>query len=84
MASALVIFGILAMAECLPRDGSLKMIACDIEKQREFWLYPLIVFGAIILAACAEIRGKTWGKTLSAASGVIALIILLMIGFGMR
>ena len=74
----------LAMGECLPRDGSLETQICDVEKNREFWLYPLLVGSLIVLAAVVELRGKPWGKILGAASGLLSFLALIIIEAALR
>ena len=69
----------LAMSECLPRDGSPGMNACDITKQREFWLFPTLVAVWIGLATVLEVRRSTMGKVLATLSGVMALCSLAVV-----
>jgi hypothetical protein len=77
--SAAFIFAVLAMMECLPRDGSPSMHACDVAKEREFWLYPLLLVISLATAAWLQMRGPVWGKILAALAGVTALCVLILI-----
>lgn len=76
---ALLVFLGLAMGECLPRDGSASMRACDVAKQREFWLYPLLVLLSAATAVWLEVRGSPFGRVLVAISGITALGALYLI-----
>jgi hypothetical protein len=73
------IYLILAISECLPRDGSAEMLACDATKQREAWLFPLL----FVLSAAGSIvlhwRGAAGAWLVAVASGVIAAIALIVI-----
>lgn len=79
LASAALLFAFLAVSECLPRDGSVSMHSCDAEKQREFWLYPLLFVVSLAAAAWLERKERLWGKLLAATAAVVAMCILLLI-----
>jgi hypothetical protein len=79
LSSAVLIFAVLAMMECLPRDGSPLMHACDLVKRREVWLYPLLLAMFLSLAVWLQMRGHVWGNVLGALSGVAALCLLILI-----
>jgi hypothetical protein len=79
LASAMLIFAGLAMGECLPRDASASIHACDAEKHREFWCYPLLLAVSLSTAFWLQIRGSGWGKMVAALAGVAALCVLILI-----
>ena len=84
MAFSFSVFLALALGECLPRDGSAQMTACDLEKAREIWVYPLLVIVLMALAIVAELERKIWAKALVGASGLLALAILFLVEAAIR
>ncbi|MBH0112270.1 hypothetical protein I5E68_04785 [Novosphingobium sp. YJ-S2-02] len=79
LAIAYFVFAMLAMGECLPRDGSVEMQTCDAVKRREFWLYPCLVGALLIVATWAQIRGAVWGRMIGLICGVAAAMLLVLI-----
>ncbi|PWG01434.1 hypothetical protein DF286_00015 [Sphingosinicella humi] len=79
LALAFLVFLGLAMGECLPRDESSAMHACDAAKQREFWLYPLLVLLSVAAAIWLEVRGSPFGRIVAALSGIIAFCALYLV-----
>ena len=79
LVSAALLFAFLAVSECLPRDGSVSMLACDAEKKREFWLYPLLFAVSLAAATWLERKGRLRGKLLAATAGIVAMCMLLLI-----
>lgn len=69
----------LAMGECLPRDGSAAMQACDTAKDREFWLYPLLVLLNFATSVCLQVRGSSLGRIVAGSSGITAVLVLSII-----
>lgn len=73
------IYAILAVNECLPRDGSAEMRACDAIKRRDFWLYPVLVglsaAGSIVL----HWRGAVGTWLVALTTGLNAAIALMVI-----
>lgn len=67
----------LAMGECLPRDASATMHACDAAKQREFWLFPLLLLVTLVLAVWLQMRGSRWGQGLALAGAMIAAMAMM-------
>ena len=76
---ALLMFAGIAMGDCIPRDGSASMLACDATKQRAFWIYPLMVCAAAAIAVWLQARGSRAGGLLAIASGVVAMAGLLVV-----
>jgi hypothetical protein len=73
---ALAIYMGMALSECLPRDDSAAMRACDIAKAREFWLYPLLVLVSLTLSIWLHARGSRWGIALALGGAMIVAIAL--------
>ena len=80
LGAGFVLFGLLALGECLPRDGSAAMQACDIEKQREFWLYPALMILSLGAGARLHAARPIPGLALAIASPLLSLVLLLTIG----
>lgn len=68
--------GFWAMGECLPRDGSLAMKACDAAKAREFWSFVLTYIVISALAVRAIWRKDAWGEVAALCSAPIGVAVL--------
>ncbi|MDH4744135.1 hypothetical protein OMP43_08915 [Sphingomonas sp. CBMAI 2297] len=79
LAAAFILFGFLALGECLPRDGGAAMQACDAAKQREFWLYPALVIVSLAAAARLHAARPARGLALAVASPLLGMILLVSI-----
>ena len=73
------IYVVLAVSECLPRDGSAEMQACDAIKQRDFWLYPVLLTIALAGSLVLHWRGAVGTWLLAITSGLAAAIALMII-----
>tara|TARA_R110001606_G_scaffold358205_1_gene509780 strand:- start:4446 stop:4778 length:333 start_codon:yes stop_codon:yes gene_type:complete len=76
---AFLVFALLAMGECLPRDDSISMHACDAIKQREFWLYPALVTTLLGIAAWLQNSGQRVGHAIALTCGFTGVMMLWMI-----
>lgn len=79
LTAAFFVFIMLAMGECLPRDGSDAMHTCDTIKQREFWLYPTLVFCLIVVATWLQMKQRRIGLLVALASGFVGAIVLWLV-----
>lgn len=77
--SAAFIYLILAISECLPRDGSAAMQACDTIKQRDAWLYPVLLSVSVAASLWLHLRGAVGTWLLAITSGLTAAIALMVI-----
>jgi hypothetical protein len=73
---AFFVFVILAMGECLPRDGSGMMQVCDTTKQREFWLYPALAIALVVIAIWLQVNGRRSGRLIALGSGLAGAVVL--------
>lgn len=73
------IYLILAVGECLPRDESTEMLACDATKQREAWLYPLLFVLSAAGSIVMHLRGAAGAWLVALASSLIAAVALMVI-----
>ena len=74
-----LIYLVLVISECLPRDDSLAMLACEAVKQRDFWLYPVLL--TISLAGCIALylRGAVGSWLVAMTAGLHAAVALTLI-----
>ncbi len=79
LTAAFFVFMMLAMGECLPRDGSEAMHSCDTIKQREFWLYPTLVLCLIVAATWLQMKQRRIGLLVALASGLVGTMALWLI-----
>lgn len=70
---------ILLMGECLPHDGGAAMRGCEIAKQREIGLFPLLELLTLLSAVWLESRRSIFGRVLAASSGIVAAFVLYLI-----
>ncbi len=73
------IYLVLAIGECLPRDGSAEMVACDATKQQEAWLYPLLFVIAVTGSLILHWRGAVGAWLAALTSGLIAAVMLMVV-----
>ncbi len=52
------------------------MHSCDTAKQREFWLYPMMVCALAATAVLVEARLRRFGRFLALANGFIAVVLM--------
>ncbi|AOL95364.1 hypothetical protein BG023_112452 [Porphyrobacter sp. LM 6] len=72
------IYLILAIGECIPRDGSAQMHACDAIKRRDFWLYPLLFAATAGGSIAMHWRGVSLASLCAATSGLVAAVALML------
>jgi hypothetical protein len=53
----LACYAFLALGECLPRDASAQMQACDKARSFEFWAYPSLCLSLFMAAALLGRKG---------------------------
>jgi hypothetical protein len=56
------------------------MHACDAAKEREFWLYPVLVVLTLSIATWLKVRRSSWATILAMLSGLAPFFILIAIG----
>ena len=76
---ASLIYLVLALSECLPRDGSAEMQACDAIKRRDFWLFPVLVGLSAAGSILRHWRGAVGTWLVALTSGLIAAMMLMVI-----
>lgn len=76
---AALVYLFLAISECLPRNGSPEMLACDAIKRREAWLYPALLAVSVTGAITLHIRGAARSWLMAMASGLMAAVALTVI-----
>ena len=74
-----LIYLVLAVGECLPRDQSAAMHACEAIKRRDFWLYPVLFLISATGSVTLHLRGATGSWLLAATSGLIAAVALMLV-----
>jgi hypothetical protein len=76
---AAFIYLVLAISECLPRDGSAEMQVCDAIKRRDFWLYPVLLSVSVAASLWLHLRGAAGTWLLAITSGLTAAIALMVV-----
>lgn len=75
-AMATFIYLFLAMGECLPRDDSAQMLACDAIKRRDFWLFPTLWLITLACGIYRHVRMQGGAAMLALGSAILAWIAL--------
>ena len=76
---AFFVFAMLAMGECLPRDGSKLMHACDVTKEREFWLFPALVMFMMAIATWVQFNARRLSHAIALTCGLTGAIALWLV-----
>jgi hypothetical protein len=76
---AALVYLMLAIGECLPRDGSAQMQACDAIKRRDAWLYPVLFMASAGGSIVMHLRRASLALLLAATSGMIAAAALMLV-----
>jgi hypothetical protein len=76
---AFLIFLMLALGECLPRDGSAAMRACDAGKHFEVRALPLLELLALAGGLLAALKGSRLGPLIVVAGPFVAAGIVILV-----
>jgi len=82
LAIAFLIFVLLMMGECLPRNGSAAMHACDAGKHFEFFAFPLTTLASVVAGATALRSGRRIGLAIIGLAPFLALTVVLLVERG--
>ncbi|WP_179042317.1 hypothetical protein [Sphingobium lactosutens] len=75
VAVAIILLGILAVGECLPRDNNIKMQACEIAKRRDIYIFISCFVILFLTSICMQVKRSNWACSIALGSGIVALII---------
>lgn len=76
---AALVFLILAIGECLPRDDSAQMQACEAIKRRDVWLYPVLFMASAGGSIVMHLRSASLALLFAVTSGLIAAAALMVV-----
>lgn len=71
---AAILYVFMAIGECLPRDGSAAMLACDQSKRIEGRLYPTSVLAGFAFATVLHLKRLRLALSIVLLSPLIALL----------
>jgi hypothetical protein len=79
LAIAAILYLLLAIGECLPRDGSAEMHACEAIRRRDVRLYPVLLGTSVMGSVWLHWRGAVGTWLVALTSGLIAAVMLMTI-----